>query len=86
MPEPGSGREPHVLSDDDYRKIIASRPDTILLSPAFGLQSTRSPVAVEARAEYARIEGKKRSTGKLSPAELGRFKQLELFVNTGEDL
>ena len=86
LPEPGSGREPRRLSDAERDKIIASRPDTILLSPAFGLQSTRSPVAVEARAEYARLEGKKRSTGKLNLAEQTRFKQLELFVNTGEDV
>ena len=86
LPEPGSGREPRRLSDAERDKIIASRPDTILLSPAFGLQSTRSPVAVEARSEYARLEGKKRSTGKLNLAEQTRFKQLELFVNTGEDV
>jgi len=30
LPEPGSEQEPHALSDEDYRKIIASRPDTIL--------------------------------------------------------
>ena len=85
LPEPGSDREPHALSDDDYNKIISSRPDVILRSPAFGLQSTLSPVAVDARIEYARIEGKKRSTGKLSAEEQKQFKQLELFVNPDED-
>lgn len=86
LPEPGSGKAPRRLSDEERNRIIASRPDTILTSPAFGLPSTLSPIAVEARAEYARMEGKKRSTGKLSNAEQVRFKQLELFVNTGEDL
>lgn len=85
LPEPGSSQEPYRLSDDERDKIVASRPDTILRSPAFGLQSTLSPVAIEARAEYARIEGKKRSTGKLSADEQKQFKQLELFVNTDED-
>jgi predicted ATPase len=86
LPEPGSGQEPRRLTDEELNTIIASRPDTILRSPAFGLQSTLSPVAVEARIEYARIEGKKRSTGKLSAEEQKQFKQLELFVNTDEDL
>ena len=86
LPEPGSGQAPRRLSDEERNTIIASRPDTILRSPAFGLQSTLSPVAVEARIEYARIEGKKRSTGKLSAEEQKQFKQLELFVNTDEDL
>lgn len=86
LPEPGSSQEPRRLTDEERNTIIASRPDTILRSPAFGLQSTLSPVAVEARIEYARIEGKKRSTGKLSAEEQKHFKQLELFVNTDEDL
>ena len=74
------------LDEADHIRIVASRPDTILRSPAFGLQSTFSPVAVEKRAEYARIEGKQRSTGKLTSEELHRFKQLELFVNADEDV
>ena len=86
LPEPGSDLEPHRLTEEDRNKIVASRPDTILRSPAFGLQSTFSPVAVEKRAEYARIEGKKRSTGKLTTEELHRFRQLELFVNADEDV
>ena len=60
LPEPGSGAEPHPLSDEEYRKVIASRPDTILLTSAFGLQNTRSPRAVEGRAEFAKLEAKKR--------------------------
>ncbi len=54
LPEPGSSDIPRRLTDEEYQKVIASRPDTILLSPAFGLQDTRSPRAVAARAEYAK--------------------------------
>jgi len=41
LPEPGSELSPRALSVDDYNRVIASRPDTILLTPAFGLQNTR---------------------------------------------
>ncbi len=85
LPEPGSGAEPRALSHEDYQKVIASRPDTILLTPAFGLQNTRSPKAVEGRAEYARLQAKKRATGKLSADEQKRAHQLELFAKTDEE-
>ena len=85
LPEPGSSAEPHALSDEDYRKVIASRPDTILLTEAFGLQNTRSPKAVEGRAEYARLQAKKRATGKLTNEEQRRAQQLELFAKTDEE-
>jgi predicted ATP-binding protein involved in virulence len=84
LPEPGSGREPHPLSKEDYEKVIASRPDTILLTPAFGLQNTRSQQAVDGRAEYARLQAKKRAMGKLTAAELKREQQLELFARSDE--
>ena len=85
LPEPGSGNKPGPLSEEDYRKVIASRPDTILLTPAFGLQNTRSPQAVDARAEYSRLQAKKKATGNLSSEEQQREKQLELFAKTQEE-
>jgi len=85
LPEPGSDREPRRLSDDELNKIIASRPDTILLTAAFGLENTRSPVAVEARAEYSRLVAVRRAVGKLNPSEQKRFQQLELFVDNDEE-
>jgi hypothetical protein len=85
LPEPGSDAKPHPLSDEDYRKVIASRPDTILLSPAFGLQNTRSPRAVAGRAEFAKLEAKKRAGGTLSAEEKKRASQLELFATTEEE-
>ncbi|MCX6872973.1 MAG: AAA family ATPase [Verrucomicrobia bacterium] len=84
LPEPGSELDPHALSDEDYRKIISSRPDTILLTPAFGLKNTRSPRAVDARAEYSRLVAVRRAVGKLNPTEQKRFEQLELFVDNDE--
>ena len=80
LPEPGSEAKPRPLSDEEYNKVIASRPDTILLSPAFGLQNTRSPRAVEGRAELAKLEAKKRAGGKLTKAENERADQLQLFA------
>lgn len=85
LPEPGSSDEPHALTVDEYRTVIASRPDTILLTPAFGLQNTRSPRAVDGRAEYARLMSKQRAGGKLTKEELGRANQLDMFAVTGEE-
>jgi hypothetical protein len=40
---------------------------------------------VEGRAEYARLQAKKRATGKLSSEEQKRAHQLELFAKTDEE-
>jgi energy-coupling factor transporter ATP-binding protein EcfA2 len=85
LPEPGSGDEPHALTPDEYRIVIVSRPDTILLTPAFGLQNTRSPRAVEGRAEYAKLMAKQRAGGRLTKEEQGQADQLQLFAVTGEE-
>lgn len=81
LPEPGSDDIPRRLSEDEYRKIVASTPDTALLSDAFGLQNTRSPLAVDRRARYSRLRVKQRSGATLSPHERSELKQLELFVS-----
>jgi energy-coupling factor transporter ATP-binding protein EcfA2 len=85
LPEPGAEDPPHALSDENYRKVVAGRPDTILLTPAFGLPNTRSPRAVEARALLAKYRGKRRAGAELSPQEEQRYNQLELF-ETEEEL
>lgn len=85
LPEPGSEDGPRALSDDEYRIVIASRPDTILLTSAFGLQNTRSPRAVDARAQYAKLKAKERSGSKLSKIEQQQVQQLQLFAVTGEE-
>jgi len=61
LPEPGSYAKPRALTTEEYNQVIASRPDTILLSSAFGLQNTRSPRAVEGRAELSKLQAKKRA-------------------------
>ena len=86
LPEPGSGDLPRRLGEDEHRKIISSRPDTILLTPAFGLEATRSPIAVSSRAEFSRLEAKRRSGISLSEDEQRREKQLRLFVEVDEEL
>lgn len=86
LPEPGSNATPHPLSDEEYRIVIASRPDTILLTSAFGLQNTRSPRAVDGRAEYSRLEAKKRAGASLSLDEQARFEQSRLFAETDEEI
>jgi len=66
--------------------VIASRPDTILLTPAFGLQNTRSPRAVAGRAEWAQLQAKKRAGARLTPAEAAKVAQLALFAANEEEL
>lgn len=84
LPEPGSGAKPRHLSPHEYHTVVASRPDTILRSAAFGLTETRSPRAVEARASYARLKGKERAGAKLSKDEQLKLGQLSLFVDPDE--
>ena len=86
LPEPGSDDKPHALSVDDYNRIISSRPDTILRTPAFNMQNTRSPRAVAARADYAKLKSKEREGGKLTAVEQNLVKQLQLFAVTDEEL
>lgn len=81
LPAPGSAGAPIQLSDEDYNKIIASRPDDIYVSPAFEMRQTRSPRAVAARARHAHLQAKKRGGGKLTDAEIREVKQLSLFVD-----
>lgn len=85
LPEPGSGALPRPLDDQEYRKVIASRPDTILLSSAFGLENTRSPRAVEGRAELAKLQAKTRAGATLTTSEKARAKQLQLFADVDEE-
>lgn len=85
LPEPGSADKPHALTEDEYNKVIASRPDTILLTSAFGLQNTRSPQAVAARADYARLKSKERSGAALTDDEQRKVTQLQLFVRNDEE-
>ena len=86
LPAPGGKEEPRALSETEYKTVVSSRPDTILLTPAFGLQNTRSRKAVDARAVLSRLEAKKRNGTRLSPDEQKQEKQLELFANTDEEL
>lgn len=86
LPEPGSQDKPKALSKEEYNKVIASRPDTILLTSAFGLQNTRSPRAVEARAEFAKLKSKRRAGAQLTPEENARMGELEIFGKNEEEL
>ena len=84
LPEPGGSESPRALTTEEYNVVISSRPDTILLTPAFGLQNTRSPRAVEGRAEYAKLMAKQRAGAKLSKEEQAKAQQLQLFADSQE--
>jgi energy-coupling factor transporter ATP-binding protein EcfA2 len=85
FPEPGSFTKPRPLTEEEYKKVIASRPDTILLTPAFGLQNTRSPRAVEARRRFGELQAKQRAGASLTQQEKREKQQLELFANADEE-
>jgi energy-coupling factor transporter ATP-binding protein EcfA2 len=85
LPPPDSGVAPFALSKEDYEKVIKSKSDEILLSPAFGLQNTRSPQAVENRKRHASLEAKRRTGGQLSQKESEELGQLRLWVATDSD-
>lgn len=80
LPEPGSREPARALNEEEHQRIIAARPDTILLTRAFGLQNTRSPLAVEARAQYSRLKAKLNAGVSFTPNEQSQFTQLKLFV------
>ncbi len=73
------------LSMQELSAIQTSRPDTILRTAAFGLDNTRSPLAVESRARYAKLQSKKRAGAGLSNEELALERQVLRFVENGED-
>jgi energy-coupling factor transporter ATP-binding protein EcfA2 len=85
LPEPGSGKPARALTEPEYRTIIASRPDTILRTPAFGLENTRSPRAVEGRRELARLAGKKRAGGRFTSEEKDHYQELDLLFGSDEE-
>ncbi len=80
LPEPGSSDSPRGLSQQEIQHVVAARPDAILRSPAFGLQNTISPLAVENRASLARLNAKKQAGGTFSPQEDAQYIQLRLFA------
>ena len=86
LPEISSQDKPRALSNDEYNRVIASRPDTILLTSAFGLQNTRSPRIVEARAKYAKLKAKKRTGAILTPEEETNLSELKLLSEIEEEL
>lgn len=81
LPAPTRGdAAPFRLEEEDRLRIMRSKSDEILLSPAFELKHTRSPVAVRARQEFAELQAKKAATGNLSAADVNKQRQLALFV------
>ncbi|MBB4755181.1 AAA family ATPase [Actinoplanes lobatus] len=78
LPQPGVG-EPFILTEDEFNKVIAGKADEILLTPAFGLEHTRSPRAVESRRRHAQLRAKARMR-RLSEGEEQEMEQLSLFT------
>jgi len=80
LPEPGSEDLPFQLSKEEHLKIIASTPTQILLRPAFGLESTYSPLANEKRKRYAELSAKQRAGAELLESEQKEIEALKIFA------
>lgn len=79
IPSPSSNEKPFQLSVADFESVIAGKPDQILLSPAFALEHTRSPRAVQARERRASLKAKQAAAGDLNRDERQEFEELALF-------
>ena len=84
LPPPSSEIGPFQLAPIDQQRLVASRPNAIYLSPAFGLKHTRSPRAVKARTQYAELKAKSAAIP-LNPSEKQELSQLSLFAEVDED-
>ncbi len=84
LPPPGIMSEPNRIKGPEYWKIVRSKPDVIYLSPAFGMQFTRSPRAVQARREFAELQAKEHA-GVLSETENKEMQRLFAFMEDGEE-
>ena len=80
LPQAGTGK-PFQLSERDYNAVRAGKPDEILITPAFGLEQTRSPEAVRNRDRHALLVSKRIGVG-LSETEEAELAQLELFTSS----
>lgn len=80
LPQPGNGR-PFRLSPKDFDAVIAGKPDEILLTPAFDLKYTRSPVAVQKRQRHSLLFAKQLSGQGLTVAERAEIEQLAMFAD-----
>jgi energy-coupling factor transporter ATP-binding protein EcfA2 len=85
LPSSDSADIPRAISADEYKKIIASKSDTILLSSLFGLENTRSEKIVEMTMRYSDLIAKKQSGIKLSKAEVTELEQLEFIVEVEDE-
>lgn len=80
LPQPSTGINAFKLSAEDFNKIIAGKPDQILVSPAFGMPYTRSENAVQANRMHTRLRAKQLA-GKITESEERKLEQLALFAD-----
>ena len=72
---------PRPLTAREYNEVISSKADTILLSAAFGLENTRSELAVSKRKKYSALVSKRQSGLSLTASEIGEELQLKMCVS-----
>lgn len=68
LPSVGSEMEPYRLSEDDCQKIRKGTADQVFMTPAFGMDYVRSPIAVQKRGRFAQLRAKE-IAGELSASE-----------------
>lgn len=85
IPALETGFQPFRLSDEEVRRVVKGRADTVLLSPAFGLRQTRSPLAVRARRRHSQLMAKQLSLGELPESDVQEMQQLAFWTDEGEE-
>lgn len=85
LPEPGSDEPARALTAEEYQEVIASKSDTILRSPAFGLRNTRSDPVVAKRARYSLLQSRRRQLGQLTAEEQQELAELMPYINPDEE-
>ncbi|MEM9456845.1 MAG: AAA family ATPase [Myxococcota bacterium] len=84
LPHPSKEINPFQLSRRDYLEIIRSTADDVLLTPAFSLSHTRSPLAVRSRRDFARMKAKFRRHEPTEEEQL-RFEALKKFIDPDDE-
>ena len=85
LPPPGRLEDPFQIKPQEYWKIVRSKVDAIYLSPAFAMEYTRSPRAVEARRKHAELRAKAAARS-LSAPEKQQLIQTELFIDPDDEV
>jgi len=85
LPKVGSDEEPRAVTDLEYRRIVAERPDYILRSEAFGMPYTRSEQIVQLRRRHDELSAKQDEGVALIPDEVDELANIDKKIFPGDE-